>query len=483
MDFSQMLQSLQSTLGPRVLDILAAVVILIIGWFAALLVQAAVGKGLKTLGLNARVNSATDGGPNLERGIAKGAFWTVLLVALIAVFNKLNLPQVSEPLDALVSQVFAYLPRLGAGAFLSVLAWALAAGVQKLVNKGLSATTLDERLQVGAGMAPASQNIGNVLFWLIILLFLPAILGAFQLEGLLSPVQGMVDEVLAMLPNIFAGAVIGIVGWFVAKILSNLVSNLLGATGVDKFGAQHGLTGTMSASKLVGTLVFVFVFVPALIAALNALQIQSISGPATDMLGIIMSAIPKVFAAIVILMLTYMVARFASSLVSNLLGGVGANNLPQKLGLAHVFSDGWQPSVIAGRLVMFFAMLFAAVEAANLLDFEQVSNIVTMFIQFGGQILLGSVILAVGVWLANLAHAAIERMSSGSALAGLARIAILGLVSAMGLRAMGIADDIVNLAFGLTLGAIAVAVALSFGLGGREAAGRQMEYWLAKLRS
>jgi hypothetical protein len=52
----------------------------------------------------------------------------------------------------------------------------------------------------------------------------------------------------------------------------------------------------------------------------------------------------------------------------------------------------------------------------------------------------------------------------------------------MGLRAMGIADDIVNLAFGLTLGAVAIAVALSFGLGGREAAGKQMEHWLSKFR-
>jgi len=55
-------------------------------------------------------------------------------------------------------------------------------------------------------------------------------------------------------------------------------------------------------------------------------------------------------------------------------------------------------------------------------------------------------------------------------------------VIAMGLRAMGIADDIVNLAFAFTFGAIAVAVALSFGLGGRDAAGKQMEHWLGKLR-
>jgi len=47
---------------------------------------------------------------------------------------------------------------------------------------------------------------------------------------------------------------------------------------------------------------------------------------------------------------------------------------------------------------------------------------------------------------------------------------------------MGIADDIVNLAFALTLGAVAVALALAFGLGGREAAGKQMEHWLSRFR-
>jgi hypothetical protein len=67
-------------------------------------------------------------------------------------------------------------------------------------------------------------------------------------------------------------------------------------------------------------------------------------------------------------------------------------------------------------------------------------------------------------------------------LGGLVRALIIGLVLAMGLRAMGIADSIVNLAFGLTLGAVAVAFALSFGLGGREAAGRLLEHWLSKLR-
>ena len=93
-------------------------------------------------------------------------------------------------------------------------------------------------------------------------------------------------------------------------------------------------------------------------------------------------------------------------------------------------------------------------------------------------------IIGVGIWLADLASGAMARVRGGDSgwLAGLVRYGILGLVFAMGLRAMGLADDIVNLAFGLTLGAIAAAVALSFGLGGREAAGRQMEHWLSRMR-
>ena len=156
----------------------------------------------------------------------------------------------------------------------------------------------------------------------------------------------------------------------------------------------------------------------------------------------------------------------------------------QKLGMKGVFTGNLQPSVLVGRIAMFFAMLFAVVEAANRLEFTQVRDVVTIFIRFGGDVLLGGAILIIGFWLANLASGAIERASGGHAtgLAQVARFAILGLVIAMGLRAMGIADDIVNLAFALTLGAVAVAVALSFGLGGREAAGRQMEHWLSKLR-
>ena len=126
----------------------------------------------------------------------------------------------------------------------------------------------------------------------------------------------------------------------------------------------------------------------------------------------------------------------------------------------------------------------ATVEAGNQLGFHRFSDMIGTFVEFAGDVLLGSVILIIGFMLANVAYEAITRASGegrATALARIARLAILGIVVAMGLRAMGIADDIVNLAFGLTLGAVAVAVALAFGLGGREAAGRLASRWVDRL--
>ncbi len=485
MDFRSLLESLQNTMGDTLPGLLAAVGILIVGWLVAVILRAATRRLLDMVDLNERIRSSTDGDVNAEKWGATIVFWIVMFLVLIAFFNVLDLEIVSSPLQALVTQIFEYGPSLIAGAVLGLVAWVLASLVKRLIATGLAATTLDEKVSQAAEMKPISHSIGDVAYWLILLMFLPAILGTLQLEGLLVPVQGMVDKILAMVPNILGAAVIVTVGWFVAKILRDLVQNLLEVIGFDKLGEKAGLTGNVGLSRLTALIVFIFVFVPALVGALNTLQIEAISRPATDMLGAFMTAIPDIFAAAIILGIAFFLARFISGLLTTLLEGLGANELPQRMGLTQLASNGFSLAGLVGQIVSIFIVLFAAVEAANQLGFSQVSDIVTMLIGFAGQILLGSVIFAAGFWLANIAHSGVMRVSgeSGTALAGILRIAILGLVLAMGLRAMGIADDIVNMAFGLILGAVAVAFAVSFGLGGREAAGKQMEYWLSNLRN
>ncbi|GJL69145.1 MAG: hypothetical protein NPIRA06_17800 [Nitrospirales bacterium] len=484
MDMSKLTETLQVNLGETLPNVLGALGILILGWIVALLVRAGIRKGLGMLNVNQRLRSTTGTTMDVEGGTAVGIYYLILLLVLVAFFNALHLEMVSGPLGTLVDQVMAFVPKLVAGGILMLIVWVIATVLRTLVSKALQSTTMDEKLSAGAGVGPISANLGNVVFWLVVLLFLPAILGTLEIDGLLVPVQNMVNEMLSMLPNIFGAVLIGVAGWFLAKIVRDLVSNLLTAAGTDRLGEQIGLRGTMSLSHLIALVVYILILVPAVVAAMQALEIEVITGPATDMLNIMMSAIPDIFAAAIILGIAFAISRLVSKIVASLLGGLGFDTLPEKLGLGQAFTGQTTPSSVVGNVLAFFIMLFAVVEAANQLGFYQVSELVTMFIEFGSQVLLGSAIIAIGFWLSNLAYETIIRIhgANSGGVANIARFAILGLVLAMGLRAMGLANEIVNLAFGLTLGAIAVAVALSFGLGGREAAGKQMEHWLSQTR-
>ncbi len=485
MEWNALYEATQARLGDSLPMIFGALAVLALGWIVAVVVRAGLRRLLGYARLNERVRASTGQAQvDIESPLALAAFWLVILVTIAAVFNTLRLETVSAPFAALVGDIMAYLPNLLAGTVLVLVAWLSATLLRAITQKLLAATTLDDRLAAHAGMEPMSRNLANVIFGLVILLFLPAILAAYGLTGVLEPVQRMLERALQMVPDILAAAAIGFVGWLVASVLRGLVRNLLSSVGSDRLGARIGLDESVRLSQIAGTLVFVLVFIPSLIAALDALHVEAISRPATGMLTQFFDAVPGIVAAAVILTVTWFVARFASALVARLLAAVGFDLLPQRMGLRGDTPAALRPSELAGKLVMFFSMLFAVVEAADQLAFSQVRDIVAMFIEFGGDVLLGAVILVIGFWLANLAAGAIQRASGESSrtLATVARVAILGLVIAMGLRAMGIADDIVNLAFGLTLGAVAVAVALSFGLGGREAAGKLMDHWLSRWR-
>ncbi len=484
MDITAFAESMQQALAPQLLSILAAIGILVVGWIAALILRIVVRRGLGAVKLNDRIESTLERKFNAEHGIATGVFWFVILFTLVGVFNALSLQMVSAPIQDMVSQIMGYLPKLLAGALLFVVAWIIASVAKALVGRALAATKLDEKLSRQAGMEPMSSNVATALFWLILLMFLPAIVGALGLNGVLQPLQEMINEILAMLPNLFSAVIIAIVGWLVAGILRGLVTSVLSAAGIEKLGKRAGISATVSLASIVGAIVFVLVFFSAVVAALDAMQIEAISVPAAELLAQFLRAIPGIIAAVLILGIAYFVARIFADLVTKLAEASGLDRLPEKLGLKAAVGREPTPSKVAGSFVIFFSMLFAAIEASGRLGLPQIADALRTFAWFASDVLLGGLILVVGFWLAGLAYDAIRQTSSefSDLFANVARIAIVALVLAMGLRAMGIADDIVNLGFAMTFGAVAVAIALAFGLGGREAAGRHLDDWLARLR-
>jgi hypothetical protein len=279
-----------------------------------------------------------------------------------------------------------------------------------------------------------------------------------------------------------------LVGWFIARLVQRIVTNLLSVAGLDKLSERFGVQSFLGEQKLSGVtgwIVYLFVIIPVAIAALNALALDAITRPASDMLNLILGAIPNIFAAALVLAISFAIGRLVAPLITNVLTKVGFNKILPKLGVGKEPAEGQRtPAQIVGTIFLAAIMFFAAMEAASLLGFEMLGTLISGFLVFAGQVFLGLVIIAIGMYVANLAAALIR--SSGVAQSGLlalvARVAILLLAGAMGLARMGLADSIIQLAFGLILGSVMVAAAIAFGIGGRDFAARQLETWSRNFR-
>src|SRR3546814_10553127 len=92
--------------------------------------------------------------------------------------------------------------------------WLVATVVRVVVHTVLGATSLDEKL-VDADRPkrpPLSRTKGDVAYWLVLLLFLPAIVGTLHIDAPTAPLSNMISGMLSMLPNLFAAAVTGVGG-------------------------------------------------------------------------------------------------------------------------------------------------------------------------------------------------------------------------------------------------------------------------------
>ena len=493
------LEQIAQLAGGYVPSLVAALVVLVVGWLLALLLSALVRGALRRTTLDNRLARWMTGGEEgqtieVERWVSKGVYYLIMAFVLIAFFQVLRLTLITEPLNQFLIQAFEYAPRLLGAGLLLLLAWIAGSVLRFLISRVLRAAKIDERLGSQAGLeeeqrVPLAQTLSTAAYWLVFLLILPAVLSALALEGLLEPVQGMIDKILGFLPNIFAAGLILVTGWFVARILQRITTNLLAVAGADRLSERVGLgsvLGERQLSGLLGLVVYVLILIPVLIAALNALALDAITRPAANMLDTIMGALPAIFGAVLVVTIAYVVGRVVSGLIANLLAGAGFNTILARLGLGKESIEGERtPSEIVGYLVLVAIMLFAGIEGLRLLGFAAVADMVTQFTAFAGQVVLGLIIFGLGLYLANLGANTVQASGAAQAhlLALATKVSILVLAAAMALRQMGLADEIINLAFGLLLGAIAVAAALAFGLGGREVASRELEKWLREVRT
>ena len=273
-----------------------------------------------------------------------------------------------------------------------------------------------------------------------------------------------------------------------ARIVQRIAASFFAALGTDKLSDRIGLSkymGKMTLSALIGMIVFILIMIPIIIAALEALGLAALTAPLVAMLTAVMVMIPVLIMAVLVIIVAYFVGRVVGDFVATFLAGLGFDNVLVMLGLSKTGPAGKRtPSQVVGWLVMIGIILAAALSAFTMLKLDPLAQLLTGFIVLVANIIIGLLMFGVGLWIATWAANFIIESDWPHKyfLALVARIAIIVLALFMALTQMGLANSIINLAFGIPLIGVALAIGLAFGLGGREAAAKQLDQWQVQMK-
>jgi len=354
-----------------------------------------------------------------------------------------------------------------------LITWALAKAAKWAFAKLVDKISL---LQRGTGSGESvGSSLGRIVSLFVWLFGLLVILDIFKLEAVMTPLNELLNAVMGFVPNLVGAALIFFIGHMIAKVVKELVVTALQTVDFDKWANKGGVdkvTGNAAITSTMGAIVYVLIIIPVAIAAIDTLGIDAVSGPATDMLDMILGAVPNILVAAILLGIGYVIAGFTANILREILDGLGVD---RSVSATEILPAGTSTSNVIARIAQIAIMLFAAIGAMRALDFPELTSILNAVLSLGGKVVFDGVVIGVGFLIANLLARLVGGAGSGSIAGSVVKWATVILFTFMGLEFMGVGEDIVRLAFGALVAGGAVAGALAFGLGGRDWAARRLD--------
>ena len=199
--------------------------------------------------------------------------------------------------------------------------------------------------------------------------------------------------------------------------------------------------------------------------------------------------LPALAGALVILFAGYLLAKVLEKLTERGLRRIRLNHLLERGGVLQAVERSGthvNPTRVLANLVFWLVMFTVILLAANALGLDSLANVVSTLVSYIPSVIAAIVIILVGIvlggFVGGLIGASAGAVHGGRALARVARGGVILLAIFMALQELGIATEIVTTAFAILFGAIALALALSFGLGNRELAGEITRDWYDRYR-
>jgi hypothetical protein len=394
------------------------------------------------------------------------------------------------------AQMMNWGPKILIAILILIATWIIARAVKWVLQKAIDRSPALKKHVTGTPEETVGHQLGTIAKLIIWLVGIMAALRFLGIGQILAPINDLVVEIFAFLPKLIGAGLIFFIGLIVARIVRRLVETVLIAANIDGLLARIGIGSTegtvrtsadavppgaapgstrASLARAAGVLVYALIIIPVAIAALQVLGIEAISGPAITMLNEILAAIPRVLAAALWLGIAFVAARFLKTIIEAILPPTGFDDAIRSTGVLPARAS---PSRIVANIAMIAIILAASIEAAKQLGGDTIAIFLIQVTELGSKVIFGTLIIVAGVFLARIvANLVGSGTGEGSFAQTIVRYAIIALFTAIGLTFMGLADQIVMLAFGLILGSAAVACAIAFGLGGRDAAARILERW------
>lgn len=348
---------------------------------------------------------------------------------------------------------------------LLIIAFIVAAIAKSLITKLLNKTKLNEK--TAGSSTNAVELIGKLVQLIVFLLFVPGIFETLGMEQVSAPIITMLNNVLGYVPNIIAAIIILWVGFYIAKLVRDLLIPVLNKLEVNKLQNMAGIqvSDTGRLSNTLAYIVYVLIIIPVIITALNVLDIKAITDPAIAMLSVIFNYIPNILAALVIISIGWVLAKFIGNIVTRL---IAASGLDAKIaGLMDMKNSNLVLSNLVGKTVEVVLIIFFIVESFSTLHLGILTNIGVAVIGYMPAVLTAVLIFAICMFVASIAAKTLRKNGHEAG-----ALAVQYLIFAVGiffiLNQLGIAKTLVDSTFILIIAALAVAFAISFGVGGRD---------------
>jgi hypothetical protein len=220
---------------------------------------------------------------------------------------------------------------------------------------------------------------------------------------------------------------------------------------------------------------------------LAAIELDSlIVAPVSEMLTKLIGYLPTLIGALIILTVGWVLAKTLRKIVTKALEAVHFSKLADKAGISEILNKGGlkiSANDVLSGLVYWLAIIMVLVMVVNALGLPQASNVLESLFAFIPSVISALFVLVVGMFLANFVSGIVRTAAGNASLprpemfSATSRWAIIIFAGTISLRELGIATLLVTTTFNIVLGGVCLALALAFGLGGKDAAARYLEEW------